>query len=79
MIIETEDLGDYYIAKVEMPVPPYSTWGEDWYPEIDAWCEETFGPSDLWGEAPVSGWKRMQHKFYFTDPADRDWFITRWS
>ena len=79
MNIHTEQIADYHIAVMEHPEPPHSTWGEDWYPDIDAWCEETFGASDIWGENPVSGWKRMTNKYFFTDPAKRDWFITRWS
>ena len=79
MNIELEQIGEYYIAVLDMPTPPYDTWGENWFPDIDAWCEETFGAGDLWGEHPVNGWKRMQNKYFFTNPAKREWFITRWS
>ena len=32
--------------------------------EIDNWCTETFGDEDAWGEPFITGWKRMQHRYY---------------
>jgi len=65
MNIETKSPGsggfEYYIAELEEPEIQNDPWGRDWFPEIDKWCEETFGPQDYWGEEPVTGWKRMRN------------------
>jgi hypothetical protein len=82
MNIQTEFVNaGYYIAELELPTHLVSlgTWGKDWYPDIDRWCEETFGVSDIWGENPVNGWKRMRNKYFFTDEAKLNWFVTRWA
>jgi hypothetical protein len=79
MNIKTDYYGGYYIAELEEPAPVYGHWGQDWYPEVDQWCEGTFGPSDLWGENPVNGWKRMRNKYFFIDESTLGWFVTRWS
>lgn len=47
--------------------------------DIDEWCEETYGPSDYWGESAISGWKRMRNKYYFVNENDLLMFKLRWS
>jgi hypothetical protein len=81
MNIQTEYSGDYYIAKLDEPnwYVGFDAWGGDWYPDIDIWCIQTFGKSDLWGEEPQTGWKRMRNKYCFTDKAKRELFILRWA
>jgi hypothetical protein len=82
MNIHTEYTTGYYIAELVYPNPtevaddPY---GLDWYPDIDEWCEGTFGESDGWGEEPLNGWKRMRNRYFFTDEAKLNWFVTRWA
>jgi hypothetical protein len=76
--IKTDYYGGYYVAELEEPHPALP-WGQDWYPEIDQWCNETFGSEDLWGENPVNGWKRMRDKYFFIDEAKLSWFVLRWS
>jgi hypothetical protein len=69
----------YYIAELKEPHPIHDVWGQNWYPEIDTWCGETFGDQDYWGEDPVTGWKRMRNKYYFTDDRKLTLFVLRWS
>ena len=81
MNIEIQDLYDYFAAVLPAPTEskiddPY---GVHWYPEIDQWCENTFGRSDIWGLAPVTGWKRMLNKYYFTSEGLRELFVLRWT
>lgn len=74
---------EYYIAGLEEPyIDPFDMVGASgkyWFPEIDAWCTKTFGPSDFWGEPVVTGWKRMFGKYYFSSKEQRELFILRWS
>ena len=80
MNIKTDYTTGYYVAEVEFPTPgviatdPY---GSAWYPDIDAWCEQTFGEMDFWGQKPVNGWKRMRNKYFFTEQKYREWFVLR--
>ena len=81
MNIVTSYSTGYYIAELEYPSPkevaedPY---GMYWYPDVDDWCEETFGVTDIWGNNPVTGWKRLREKYFFTDEAKLNWFKLRW-
>jgi hypothetical protein len=68
----------YYTAELEEPTIQEDIWGVKWFPEIDKWCEETFGPQDLWGEEPVNGWKRMRNKYFFVDDSQLTWFLIKW-
>jgi hypothetical protein len=71
----------YYIAVVDdldHHLPGYG-WVHGGFRETDAWCEQTFGPSDIWGDPPVTGWKRMFNKYYFVDQSTLNWFVMRWS
>ena len=53
--------------------------------DMEAWCEETFGPStgSIWGESPVpkpaQRWYQNNNKFWFRSEADQTWFILKWS
>lgn len=81
MNIQTEYNAGYYIAELDEPQwhPGLNLWGADWYPEINNWCEQTYGTGDLWGEEPVTGWKRMRNKFFFREEKQLEWFVLRWS
>lgn len=81
MNIQTYRSVDYYIAEFDEAevTDPFDTWGHTWCTESDTWCEQTFGASDLWGEEPVNGWKRMRNKYFFTEEKKREWFVLRWS
>ncbi len=73
---------DYYIA--ELSDITDEMWATDprgyhWHTDVAEWCTNTFGPSDIWGENPVTGWKQMRNKFYFTKASMRTFFILRWS
>lgn len=82
MNIHTDYVTGYYIAELDLPAPgevakdPY---GSYWYPDIDAWCESTFGEMDLWGDEPQTGWKRMRNKYFFTEEKLMSMFVLRWS
>lgn len=82
MQIELEQMEPYYIAAL----PYYEAfglnpdqWGINWFPDVDAWCEQIFGKSDIWGEEPDHGWKRMRNKYFFTDDSKRTCFMLRWA
>lgn len=81
MNIQTYRSVDYYIAEFDEAevTLPFDTWGHTWCTESDAWCEQVFGASDLWGEEPVNGWKRMRNKYFFTEEKQCEWFMLRWS
>lgn len=68
----------YFVAELEEPELADDPWGYKWFPEIDKWCEETFGQQDLWGEDPQTGWKRMRNKYFFTEEDKLTWFMIRW-
>lgn len=74
---------DYHIAELTEPDPDVNynvdLFGDTWYPDVDKWCEQTFGPTDIWGENPVNGWKRMQNKYFFTSESLLNMFVLRWS
>ena len=72
--------GDYHIVELEEPVVGLADpWYHNEYLNVDAWCEQTFGPSDIWGQEIVSGWKRMRNRYYFVGEDKFNWFVTRWS
>ena len=77
-----KSFGDYYILKLERPAVPDRAipdhFGHLWYPHIDQWCEEIFGPQDIWGGDPITGWKRMYSRYYFTKEEMLSAFILRW-
>lgn len=71
----------YYVAEMEEPRGDElinDAWGFNWFPDIDAWCESTFGQQDYWGEEPQNGWKRMRNKYYFTNEDKLSWFLIKW-
>lgn len=74
---ESAGLG-YYAAELEEINTPDDIWGHKWYPDIDTWCEDTFGQQDLWGEAPVTGWKRIRNTYFFVKEEQLAWFLIRW-
>jgi hypothetical protein len=72
--------GEYHIVDLEEPTHVnHDTWYRDEYLDVDEWCEETFGPQDIWGREIVSGWKRMRNRYYFVGEDKLNWFVTRWS
>jgi len=64
----------YYVAELE----ELGTINDPWYPDIDEWCENTFGQQDLWGEEPQTGWKRMGNKYFFVQEDKLSWFLIKW-
>jgi len=57
--------------------------GGNW-PEMEAWCYETFGDdvSPIWGEAkapePAQRWYKNNRKFWFRNEKDRMLFVLKW-
>ena len=83
MQIELEHMAPYYIA-----ILPYHEVKQgsntdlcriNWFPDVDVWCEQIFGKSDIWGEEPDNGWKCLHNKYFFTDDSKRTYFILRWA
>jgi hypothetical protein len=68
-IIIEPPVSDYYIVQVDVTdaMLAEDPWGREWFPEIEAWCHQTLGQQDMWGEPVVTGWKRMRNKFFFAD------------
>jgi hypothetical protein len=78
-IVERHDSG-YHIVELEDPADHgQDLWYFDEYLDIDAWCEQTFGPQDVWGREIESGWKRMRNRYYFVGEDRLNWFVMRWS
>ena len=72
--------GDYHIVELEDPIDKgHDLWYFDEYEDIDLWCEQTFGPSDIWGQEIETGWKRMRNRYFFVGEDKLNWFVTRWS
>ncbi len=79
MKIENYTAAGYCVAELEEPDSVASDpWGIEWYPDIADWCERTFGHQDLWGEEPVTGWKRMRTKYCFVEKDKLTLFLIRW-
>lgn len=76
----TPDTGGvgYYVAELDEPYPLPCIW-ETWYPDVDEWCENTYGEEDMWGSPPLSGWKRMRNKYFFVEGDKLSWFLIKWS
>lgn len=81
MNIETYYNAGYYIAELEEPKMQdiLDIWGLSWFSQCDEWCTESFGDSDIWGTEPVTGWKRMRNKYYFTEEKQLNWFVIKWA
>ena len=78
-IVETLG-GDYQIVELEDPIDKgQDLWYFDEYKDVDDWCQQTFGPQDIWGRDIVSGWKRMRNKYYFVGEDKLNWFVLRWA
>lgn len=73
--------GPYRIVELEEPewVSSINPWHHYDYKDVNAWCEQTFGPQDAWGAEPVSGWKSMRNRYYFVGEDKLNWFLLRWS
>ena len=82
MIVEIQypssDTG-YYIVTVQEPLNNYDPWHYEAYHEVDNWCTQTFGKTDIWGEEPVTGWKRMRNSYFFLYESHLTLFKLRWS
>jgi hypothetical protein len=57
--------------------------GGNW-PEMEAWCYQTFGDDfyPIWGEGkapePAQRWYKNNRKFWFRSEADRTMFVLKW-
>lgn len=57
--------------------------GGSW-PEMEAWCYQTFGDDSkpIWGESttpkPAQRWYKNNRKFWFRNEADRTLFVLKW-
>ncbi len=57
--------------------------GGNW-PEMEAWCYQTFGDDSypIWGEGkapePAQRWYKNNRKFWFRNEADRTMFVLKW-
>ena len=73
-------VGDYYILEVYVTdaMIAEDLWGLTWFPEIEDWCTDSFGDQDIWGENPISGWKRMINRYFFTKEDMCSIFILKW-
>ena len=69
----------YYMITLNEPTDSKDPWFINEYQDTDKWCEETFGAQDLWGQEPVTGWKRMRNRYYFVSESSRELFVLRWS
>jgi len=77
-IIEKQG-GNYHIVELEEPVDnSQDLWYFDEYKDTDLWCEQTFGPQDIWGRDIITGWKRMRNRYYFVGEDKLNWFVLRW-
>jgi hypothetical protein len=80
LVLENRYYGDvYYTVTIDEDHQSGDTWYEHSFQDVDAWCGQTFGEQDLWGEDPKTGWKRMRNRYFFTDKNKRDWFVLKWS
>lgn len=75
------NVSDYYILEIAVPVAMLAIdpWGHEWFPEIDKWCNDSFGKQDMWGADPESGWKRMRNKYFFTAQDMCTMFVLKWA
>ena len=72
--------GDYHVVELEDPIDNgHDLWYFEGYKDTDVWCEQTFGLQDLWGEPPVTGWKRMRNRYYFVGETKMSLFLMRWA
>jgi hypothetical protein len=73
-------VADYFILELAVTdeMIAKDPWGREWFSEIDQWCNDSFGEQDVWGQNPVSGWKRMRHKYFFTKEDMCSMFMIRW-
>ena len=72
--------GDYYTVDLEESANvDCDPWYRYEYRDVDDWCEQTFGPQDIWGAEPVSGWKRMRNRYFFGGKDKLNLFVLRWS
>ncbi len=71
--------GKVYGARYYTAEPIGGSW-----PEMEAWCYETFGDdaSPIWGAdkapEPAQRWYKNARKFWFRSEADRTMFVLRW-
>ena len=84
MKIEVEDFNIddpnqcYYVVGVDAECTG-ETYYDEQHPDLSKWCLQTFGAEDFWGSNPVTGWKRLGNKYYFTKAEMRSVFLLRWT
>jgi hypothetical protein len=72
-------ISDYHIVQILKECDPDDLWYLKSFHDVDEWCSDTFGPQDIWGSDPTSGWKRMRNNYYFLDKQDLMIFVLKWS
>ena len=76
--IRSSKIHSHYVAELRDYTDAETRYG-DTHPKITEWCTQTFGTEDCWGADPISGWKRMTNRYYFTDEQNLELFVLRWS
>jgi hypothetical protein len=71
---------EWYWAR--LPVPAGAFWNikgtVDHFEQVDAWCEETFGPK-MSNENPAFNWDKINGRYCFKRSEDRTAFVLKWS
>ena len=65
-------------SKYKHKVVLSSEWGGPDHREIQAWCEQTFGPGGR-RERWRFGWTDKNDTYYFKSGEDASMFVLRWS
>ena len=79
MILKLREIADYHVVELREDIPDWWMSSKHTIQDVDTWCEHAFGASDCWGSEPVTGWKRLDNQYFFTDQNKLNWFVLRWS
>ena len=66
---------EWYWAR--LPMAAGSFWKQEHVNEVDAWCEETFGPK-MSNEHPTFNWDKINGRYCFKRSEDRTAFVLKW-
>jgi hypothetical protein len=75
-----ENIVEWYWARLPMDVGAIFNMGAHgkFVDEVEAWCEETFGPR-MSNEQPVFIWDKINGRYCFKRAEDRTAFVLKWS